>query len=121
MRIVVNSYTGVYSTAETTPNFVLGVCDVRQVAQAHVAALSPGAKGRYLICSEKAMDIVDVFATISEKYPGNKFPTKIEHNSERLEFDCSKALRELGLNEFFPVSRMMIDTIEGLKVFGAIE
>jgi nucleoside-diphosphate-sugar epimerase len=55
------------------PNLYIGVVDVRDVAQAHMAAaLSPKAQGRYVVCAD-TLNMMGIAAPLKSKW-GKQFP-----------------------------------------------
>lgn len=120
--------------------------DVDDVAFAHCsAAFSPGAKGRYLIASPESMFMLDYANLLRPEYGDRKLPfltcplwlvwfgVKILGNTAvdwdlisasagRLpRFDTSKAARDLGLTEYFPVKKTAIDMADELCRLGIVK
>ena len=59
------------------PKLSFGVVDVRDVADAHVAAMThPGAAGERFLVSESVLWFRDIVAILNEAYPERKLPTK---------------------------------------------
>ncbi|EGD76712.1 hypothetical protein PTSG_12676 [Salpingoeca rosetta] len=114
--------------------------DVRDVALAHIKAMtSPKAQGRY-ICSAKSMSVLEIAAAISAKYPNYRVPTRkvpkfllylfgpfqglswsfISHNvGVPLEFDNSKIKRDLDF-EFRDVDTSLVEMVDSMVQHGLI-
>ena len=59
------------------PKVNFGIVDVRDVADAHIAAMEVSeAAGERFICSSEALWLREVGAILAEAYPGRKIPTK---------------------------------------------
>lgn len=124
MNLVVGACMGAFAAVENAPPFKIPPVDVRQVASAHVAALANSeAKGRYILCHDKAWDLADLFGVIDQEYPGNKFPKQVAPIAARLMVDNSKTIKDLFGNQkdaLWPMKTTMKDMIEALKGFEAV-
>jgi len=70
-----------------------GMVDVRDVAQAHINAMTtPSAKGRYILWNETKL-MSDIVERLTEKYPNYSLPT--------LHLDCSKGDALLRFSSYF--------------------
>ena len=118
------------------PQLYFGVADVRDAAQAHLlAAFTPEANGRYLICAE-TMSILEIAAVIRKRFgEAFKLPKRPLSNwllyligplagfSRRFlrgnlgyapQFDVSRSIEELGLS-YHPVEETIVDMVESLR------
>jgi nucleoside-diphosphate-sugar epimerase len=124
------------------PQLYFGVADVRDAAQAHLlAAFTPEANGRYLICAE-TMSILDIAAVMRTSTSlGNRFGEDFKLHKRPLsnwllyligpwvgfsrrflrgnlgyapQFDVSRSIEELGLS-YHPVEETMVDMVESLR------
>lgn len=118
------------------PNLALGVVDVRDVAEAHMAAAYlPDAAGRHILCGTNSTAAA-VGMALQEKYgaqyavptrrlPLNRFfawllaplmgftrRTMARNLDVKLNYDCTKAKQALGM-EFRPMKRTVEDMVCG--------
>lgn len=118
------------------PQLFFGVADVRDAAQAHLlAAFTPEANGRYLICAQ-TMSILEMAAVMRARFGEDfKLPKRPLSNwllyligpwvgfSRRFlrgnlgyapQFDVSRSIEELGLS-YHPVEETIVDMVESLR------
>lgn len=115
------------------PELMMGMVDVRDVAKAHLNALThDNAEGRYIVAPE-SMTPLDMANVIREKYPNFKMPKGyapkfllylagpfmgmswafVSGNiGRKLLFDVSKAKQDLEI-EFRPINQALLDMVEG--------
>lgn len=85
------------------------VCDVRDVAAAHVLAVeNPAAKGRYIVSNAHAMSPKFISDTLKERFPGFAIPDGLDVTSTEKDINNSKVQAELGLS-ITPVKSTLVD------------
>lgn len=117
-----------------SPRWYFGLVDVRDVAAAHVAALQPAARGRYLLCGGGRW-LTEIAAQLQAELPSRRIatatlPTPLlyaaallhprlslravrESIGLRPQYDSTRAQRELGL-QFRPLDQTVRDTAQSL-------
>ncbi|DBA76212.1 hypothetical protein WJX77_001074 [Trebouxia sp. C0004] len=84
------------------------VCDVRDIARAHILAVEvPSAKGRYLVSQDSVVPVKALTDCLSKHFPNFKFANGKEAEVKKV-IDNSKVQRELGL-EIHPWQESIID------------
>ncbi|XP_062115529.1 phenylacetaldehyde reductase-like [Humulus lupulus] len=107
--------------AETYPNIVYKIVDVRDVALAHIKAFEvESANGRYCLVGETT-HIREVLQILREHYPTLRLPVKCEDDKPLMpKYQVSKEkAMSLGIN-FIPLEVTMRDTVENLKNKGLL-
>ncbi len=124
-------------TYPAIPRWYFGLVDVRDVAAAHVAALQPAARGRYLLCSGGRW-LTEIAAQLQTDFPSRRIatatlPTPLLYAAAlfhprlslrgvrdsvglRPQYDSTRAQRELGL-QFRPLDQTVRDTAQSLLSF----
>ncbi|KAL0048803.1 hypothetical protein WJX82_011518 [Trebouxia sp. C0006] len=84
------------------------VCDVRDIARAHIlAAEVPSAKGRYLVSQDSTVPVKTLTDTLSKHFPNFKFAEGKESEAKHV-IDNSKVQKGLGLS-IHPWQESIID------------
>lgn len=108
--------------AKGAPNMSLGAVDVRDVADAHMAAaFIPNAQGRHIIFAE-ALSFLDIAKILRESFGEDwPFPT-VEAPGETIPWsaDNSKSIKKLGL-EYGSVKTALVDMLSQLIDDGVIQ
>lgn len=121
-------------TYPASPRWYFGLVDVRDVAAAHVAALQPAARGRYLLCGGGRW-LTEIAAQLKAELPSRRIatatlPTPLLYAAAlvhprlslrgvrdsvglRPQYDSTRAQRELGL-QFRPLDQTVRDTAQSL-------
>jgi dihydroflavonol-4-reductase len=124
-----------------SPNFCMGVVDVRDVAHAHiVGAFSKSAKGRYILRSVNT-GLKDMAKILHEKYPDYRLPTRTlpklifwllapyvgisrqvawNNTDVPINLDNSKSIRELGI-QYRPLSDSLNDLFQQMIDAGVLQ
>jgi len=101
----------------------VGECDIRDVANAHIAAAeTPSASGRYLITSATGVPHWEFVKILAAHTKFSKYPLPTHQNASITftpQFDCSKIQRELGI-QFTSMSSTIVDMADALVKFGII-
>ena len=123
------------------PRIHLGLVDVREVADAHVAALEdPSASGRYIVVNEGRW-IRDIALTLKEMFPDREIATRRMPNllmylaaffdptldratlrrvlGRAVAFDSSRSQAELGLT-YRPLRETLKDTVQSMTLAGLV-
>lgn len=128
------------------PKIGMAFVDVDDVAFAHCnAAFSSKAKGRYLIAAPETMFMLDYSNLLKPEYGDRKLPfltlplwliwfavkvlgskatdyDLVAASAFRLpKLDTSKAAKDLGLTEYFPVKKTAIDMADALCRLGIVK
>ncbi|KAH9187764.1 hypothetical protein AeNC1_010265, partial [Aphanomyces euteiches] len=105
------------------PNAFKSGVDVRDLAIALVAAFeNPAANGRYVLIGWQATE-AEICARIKELYPSAPIPTEVDDDGktpERMLFDSSKAVKDLGL-KFTQMAETIADTCQSLVQHGFVQ
>ncbi|KAK9915197.1 hypothetical protein WJX75_006019 [Coccomyxa subellipsoidea] len=98
------------------------ICDVRDVANAHVlAAETPSASGRYIVSQGTPVTATYLSKVLRERFPQYAIPEVLEQEYDVKErIDNSKAAKELGL-KLTPESSTFIDGIVTLIQLGVAQ
>lgn len=84
------------------------VCDVRDIARAHILAVEvPTAKGRYLVSQDSTVPVKSLTDTLSKHFPQYKFAQGQSSEIKKV-IDNSKVQKELGL-QIHPWQESIID------------
>lgn len=95
------------------------VCDVRDVARAHIRAIEdPSASGRHIISQPNNIPSQDVIDILKERFPQNSKLHGKDGDSSPI-IDNSKALKLLG--RLHPVSETMIDMAVTMIQLGVVK
>ncbi|CAK4214867.1 unnamed protein product [Aphanomyces euteiches] len=105
------------------PNAFKSGVDVRDLAIAHVAAFEkPAANGRYVLIGWQATE-AEICARIKELYPSAPIATEVDDDGktpERMLFDSSKAVKDLGL-KFTQMAETIAATCQSLVQHGFVQ
>ncbi|WP_282699980.1 NAD-dependent epimerase/dehydratase family protein [Streptomyces sp. CC219B] len=119
------------------PDFAFTTADVRDVADAHIAAaLNPVAKGRYIVAAETMTSFGDIARIVRTRHPRNlrlprtalpHWPVRMlgpafgltqdyisRHLGIRFRVDNSRSMRELGLT-YRPIEETILDHYEAWR------
>lgn len=84
------------------------VCDVRDIARAHILAVEvPSAKGRYLVSQDSVVPVKSMTDTLSKHFPQYKFAQGKDAEVKKV-INNSKVQKELGL-QIHPWQESIID------------
>lgn len=120
-NILIYNFISPTGTFPASPAYV----DVRDVAKAHVLALSSPptssvGRKRILFTSPHGFDFKDIVDLIAEKRPELKErlitapPPTLSYNKVPIDFDRIQEVLSLGKNEFRTVDETMLEAIDGL-------
>jgi len=98
----------------------VGVTDVRDVAQAHVIALTdPRAVGKRLICYSETVTWKGMAKQMKNKFP--EYPVTVEEDTDKPTWTMdTNPLKEMGMTSFHPWESMVNDTIEAFIKLGVV-
>eukprot|EP01121_Diplochlamys_sp_Union-15-3_P008653 TRINITY_DN2314_c0_g1_i1.p1 TRINITY_DN2314_c0_g1~~TRINITY_DN2314_c0_g1_i1.p1 ORF type:complete len:324 (-),score=62.26 TRINITY_DN2314_c0_g1_i1:13-984(-) len=119
---VKNFLDGTTAATGTKPQ-CFGCCDVRDVAQAHVAAAeNPNSKGRYMLATPTAHSHWEISQILvkSGKYSKYPLPTKEAASVTKFpKYNATKTQKELGIT-FTPLEKSVIDEADALIALGIV-
>eukprot|EP00884_Botryococcus_braunii_P007145 jgi/Botrbrau1/16431/Bobra.0142s0030.1 len=94
------------------------ICDVRDVARAHILAMEKASSsGRYIISNRAAVTPDFVVGTLRERFPDYSFPDPKEHIDAVDKLSSAKAEAELGLS-LTPAKATLVDMATTLLALG---
>jgi len=106
------------------PPTAFGVVDVRDVAEAHIAAAEvKSANGRYLVTSERGIPVLELVDMLkkSGKFSEYPLPTKVNGIiATPPRFNVDKVKKDLGI-QFTPLEQSMVEFVESLIHFEIVK
>ncbi|KAJ3285992.1 methylglyoxal reductase (NADPH-dependent) gre2 [Rhizoclosmatium sp. JEL0117] len=114
VKIFADFYTK--KVTEVNPVMAVGCVDVRDVARAHVLAITnPKASGQRFIISSGPFTHEKLVQILEEKFPEHKPYASGKTTSVPVREVNTKSKEVLGIGEYIPLEQMVVDTIVDLK------
>ncbi|KAJ3205953.1 hypothetical protein HDU83_004134 [Entophlyctis luteolus] len=113
VKLIADFYLG--NIKETNPLAAFGFVDVRDVARAHVFAMTlPGASGQRFLTSSGPFTHQILVETLQKWYPGREFATGVTTAVPLKEIN-EKSKKVLLLGEYISLEKSIVDTVESVK------
>ncbi|KAJ3114606.1 methylglyoxal reductase (NADPH-dependent) gre2 [Physocladia obscura] len=113
VKIISDFY--LFNTTQINPASAAHYVDVRDVARAHVLAITvPAASGQRFVVSNGSFTHEAIIAVLKKNFPGRPYATGSTTATVYPVLN-SKSLSVLGLGEYIPFEKMIVDTVNSIK------